>query len=95
MGLDVYSVRDKKMENCLITLSNSDVRLLEREISLLKEKTGVYIDPYGTTKVYPDHCKILLEAILRNKKEGGNIINFIGVIKESIKQEDVLVFEGD
>jgi len=95
MGLDVYSVSDKKMENCLITLSNSDVRLLEMEIYFLKEKTGVYVDLYGTTKLYPDHSKILLEVILKNKKEGKNIINFINVIKESIKQDDVLVFEGD
>ena len=96
MGLDVYYLSDKKMKNCLISLSDVDVKSLGEYICLLKEKTGVYIDPYGTTKLYPAHGLILLKAILADERKiEKNIMNFVGVIEESVNRDDVLIFDGD
>jgi len=95
MGLDVYSSTDKKMQYCLVSLSDSDIRMLEEEISLLKEKTGIYVDPYGTTKLYPDHGKILLNFIVKNKKNSKNINNLVNIIQDHITKNEILIFEGD
>lgn len=75
-------------------LSTSDIHLLEKELFLLKEKTGIYIDPYGTTRLYPDHGKILLNAI-EHRKNVKNIISLMKIIQDFIEKDEVLIFEGD
>jgi len=95
MGLDVYSSADKKMQHCLVSLSDYDICMLEEGISLLREKTGIYLDPYGTTKLYPDHGKILLNFIIKNKKNTKNIVDLLNVIQDHIMKNEILIFEGD
>jgi len=93
MSMDIYSSSDKK--NPLVSLSGSDIRSIEKAISMLKEKTGVYLDPYGTTKIYPDHGKILLSIIVNNKEKTKTIMRFMDIINEYITKNDILIFEGD
>lgn len=95
MGLDIYYISDRKRGNCLITLSRSDLVFLEKSIFSLKEKTGVYIDAYGTTKLYPDHGKILLSSINCLKVSNKNIEDFLRIIQLSIEKDEILILEGD
>jgi hypothetical protein len=94
MSLEVYFSHDNKMKNCLIEISRSDFLLLEESICALKEKTGVYIDPYGNTKLYPDHGMILLELMVF-KKINDNVIRLLNIIQESIDRDEILLFVGD
>jgi hypothetical protein len=94
MSVEVYSSHDKNMKNCLVEISRSDFLLLEESICALKEKTGVYIDPYGDTKLYPDHGKILL-SLMDSKKTNDNVRRLLNIIQESIDKDELLFFIGD
>jgi hypothetical protein len=50
-----------------LTLDYKTVQLLNDAFLYLKEKTGIYIDPYGKTRIYPDHQRILIHYLLDNK----------------------------
>jgi hypothetical protein len=95
MGLDVFFLSDKKMERCLLSLSKSDVVYLEKYMALLRKKTGVYIDPYGTTRLYPNHGKILFNSIKHQGYINDKIKNFLLILQRAMDENEVLLFEGD
>jgi hypothetical protein len=91
MSLDIYRSSDRK--SCLVSLSNADCLLLADAFAFLEKKTGVAIDPYGSAKLYPDHARLLLNALSSGRKK--NLTNFISVLRESIDNDEILFFEGD
>jgi hypothetical protein len=95
MSLDAYLLSDKKMKNCLIKLTDPDLALLEQCITLLENKTGVYIDPYGTTRLYASHAEILLYSIEMQKITNVKITKFKGILQNCIEKNEPLLFEGD
>jgi len=67
--------------------------LLEDGFNYLKSKTGVYIDPYGTTRLYPEHQQIILD--FWNNSNSDEIKFFCKFLTQSIKDKQVLLFVGD
>jgi len=61
MGIDLCYLDDQK--EVLVTLDESALTKLEPAFKLLQAKSGVYVDPYGTTRISPDHAKIILSEI--------------------------------
>jgi hypothetical protein len=88
MALEVYNLTNPKE----YLGSIEDFTLIETELNLFKRKTGIMIDQYGTTRLYFDHVKLLVELIKTNKKEINNIKS---ILKLAVENEHSLLFEGD
>ena len=76
-----------------LLLSDKSVELLNDALFYLEKKTGIYIDPYGTTKVYPDHQKILINYLSNNKDN--EIKKLLAYLKEAVSQDEVILADGD
>ena len=74
-------------------LNDKSVELLSNAFLYLEKKTGIYIDPYGTTKVYPDHQKILINYLSDN--ENNEIKKILAYFREAISQDEVILADGD
>ena len=74
-------------------LNDKSAELLNDAFLYLEKKTGIYIDPYGTTKVYPDHQKILINYLLDN--ENNEIKKLLAYFREAISQDEVILADGD
>ena len=76
-----------------LLLSDKSIELLNDALFYLEKKTGIYIDPYGTTKVYPDHQKILINYLSNNKDN--EIKKLLAYLKEAVSQDEVILADGD
>ena len=76
-----------------LLLSDKSVKLLDDALFYLEEKTGIYIDPYGTTKVYPDHQKILINYLSNNKDD--EIEKLLAYFREAVSQDEIILADGD
>ncbi|NIF21331.1 hypothetical protein [Candidatus Pantoea multigeneris] len=59
----------------------------------LKNKTGVYVDPYGKTRIYPEHQKILIDALAPFKDK--EIFSLIEYLNKAIENDEVIIADGD
>ena len=76
-----------------LLLSDKIVKLLDDALFYLEEKTGIYIDLYGTTKVYPDHQKILIKYLSNNKDD--EIKKLLAYFREAVSQDEIILADGD
>lgn len=76
-----------------LLLSDKSVELLGDALFYLEEKTGIYINPYGTTKVYPDHQKILINYLSNNKDD--EIKKLLAYFREAVSQDEIILADGD
>lgn len=74
------------------------VMKLEGLFLFLKEKTGVYVDPYGKNRIYLEHQKNLikyLESKSKSKSKDGDIAAFVEFLVDCIYQDGVIIAYGD
>ena len=76
-----------------LLLNDKSIKLLNDALFYLEKKTGIYIDPYGTTKVYPGHQKILINYLSNNKDN--EIKKLLAYLREAISQDEVILADGD
>ena len=76
-----------------LLLNDKSIKLLNDALFYLEKKTGIYIDPYGTTKVYPGHQKILINYLSNNKDN--EIKKLLAYLKEAVSQDEVILADGD
>lgn len=76
-----------------LILHNNIIKKLENSFCYLKEKTGISIDPYGKTRIYPDHQKILISYLAKSKDS--DIINFINFLVKASNENEIIIAEGD
>ena len=76
-----------------LLLSDKIVKLLDDALFYLEEKTGIYINPYGTTKVYPGHQKILINYLSNNKDD--EIKKLLAYFREAVSQDEIILADGD
>lgn len=60
---------------------------------LLTEKTGVSIDPFGSSRLDPDHARLLLEILPEVRQPG--LQCFRQALQAAIDHNVVLHFSGD
>lgn len=87
LGLD-FVVNEK----FTITLKRQDIKKLEKVFTVLEKKSGLIIDPYGKSKISPDHSKILLEGIFAQKVD---FPEFVRILKYSVKNSEWIHTDGD
>ena len=91
MALDFcFSEENKKDE---FSIKDNELPLFEPSFYDLRDKTGIFIDPYGRTKIYPDHQKILVKFLEKNNNR--RVADFITFLKKSIAHEALLLADGD
>lgn len=76
-----------------LLLSDKSIELLNDALFYLEKKTGIYIDPYGTSKVYPGHQKILINYLSNNKDN--EIKKILAYLREAVSQDEVILADGD
>lgn len=73
MPLDFYDINDVRLNKKLFGIEHADFEILGPVLFGFKKVTGVTIDPYGTTRIYASHIKLvvsLIEEYLLNLKDG-------------------------
>ena len=81
----------RKNQKSKIFFINPDDENINNMIEFIKNKTGVYIDPYSDTKLYPSHQKIAI-SFLESLHGYDNLIHFLN---ESIKLDEIVYCIGD
>ena len=76
-----------------IDLDLHDIDILEDAFIYLKKKTGVYIDPCGDTKIYPDHQRMVMDFLAASRDK--RIIKFREFFKAASDMNEVLFACGD
>jgi len=82
--MDIYNLNYKKEHlGSLDSLCS-----IEKELIIFKNKTGVVIDEYGTTRLYLDHVKILVSLINADNE-------WKKIFTKAIEEGHGLLVEGD
>lgn len=71
---------------------NPDEENIEAMINVLRQRTGIFIDPYGDTKLYPSHQKILIAYLEEFSRKNIELVNFL---KESSALDAIVYCVGD
>lgn len=91
--LDISYLSDAQGRKPSFIIHDREFKLFESAFWALKQKTGVYIDPYGKTRVYPGHQKILV-AFLRGVSDE-KVVSFVSFLGASFEEDEVLIAYGD
>lgn len=94
MAIDIYKLEDRNRRSLLYSFEPSEYDGIERIFSKLNSLTGIYIDPYSTTRLYSDHIKIL-SRLMDDNKELKIDSTFKTLMSEMVKLKATIVFEGD
>ena len=71
---------------------NPDEENIEAMINVLRQRTGIFIDPYGDTKLYPSHQKSLIAYLEEFPRKNIELVNFL---KESSALDAIVYCVGD
>ena len=71
---------------------NPDDENINNMIEYIKKKTGVYIDPYSDTKLYPSHQELIISFLVNHSNAYVDLINFL---KEAIELDTIVYCIGD
>jgi hypothetical protein len=91
--LDFPYLSDDEGRKPSFAMDYKTINKIENCFFYLKEKTGIYIDPYGRTRVYPDHQRILINY-LKNTKDK-EVIDFINFLTIASNEDEVIIADGD
>jgi len=72
MAIDFYDLLDANKKKILFQISQDDFDEIEFVFSHLKKKTGVYIDPYGKSRIYRSHVEMLVSFMTESMKEAAS-----------------------
>jgi hypothetical protein len=84
MGMDIYLSTDKS--NLISTIDS--ITVIEKELNVFEQKTGITIDEYGKTNLYVDHIK-LLNSLIKESNE------WTMIFQKAIDLNSGLIIEGD
>jgi hypothetical protein len=89
MAIDFYLLDDKSHRNLIFQLEENDLSIIEDALIKLQKLTGVVIDAYGKTTMYPDHVKLWLKLLeeleLDNKRNKDGHYSRIMSLKEFLR----------
>jgi len=98
MPLDLYDINDVHLNNKLFEIEYADFEIVESVLSSFKKTTGITIDPYGTTRIYAGHIKLIisltkeyLSKIKEDKQRVQERLNDLIARLESVKDGFIIV----
>jgi hypothetical protein len=86
---------DDRHGSPVVQLNDDDWSELDQELAFLSSKTGVWLDPYSTTRLAPDHAKLLVDAIRSAQHKSDNIGNLVSALDQSVATDRWMLAIGD
>ena len=94
MGIDFYWLDERgQADASLVTLSGPCETEFLRAADQARHSTGLFIDPYGTTRLSPDHGKLVLAYLEREACPSCKDV--ITILKKAVGNNLWLILEGD
>jgi len=87
LSLDFYYIEDNKRDKLLFSINNNEVDFF---VNNLRDKTGIVIDMYGTTRIYNAQIAMVLKSFKENKN-----IKFVDFLRVIYSEGKSLIIEGD
>jgi Trm5-related predicted tRNA methylase len=95
MTIDVFWLDDSRQIE-LVKIKFSEYQKISHHVEELRKKTGVFIDPYGDTRLSPEHAHILRNLILGDQSLNKSMnSNLLEVLREAKLENRWLFFSGD
>ena len=96
MALDIHKLENGKAGELLFSINNSVYSKLEPAFELYKNKTGLYIDPYGDRKLSSGLEPLITSINEITTKENEHLFNeIISVLNEAESNNYGVIFVGD
>ena len=102
MGLDFYWLDEGSTTAPLVTLDAGDLKFVESALADLEAATGIFVDPYGRTRVSPAHASLLgaqlsarIQSLPKSPASGQCLAQFLGVLNEAAAKGRWLLADGD
>lgn len=93
--MDIYTIKDSVH---LFKLEEEEIDNVQLIFDEFESRTGIYIDPYGTSRLYCDHIKLIYIILEKNESKVLKK-NLLKVFKENlenaIRNGGNLILEGD
>ncbi|QEY26013.1 hypothetical protein [Neisseria zalophi] len=70
---------------------NTDDENINKMIEVIQKKTGIYIDPYSDTKLYPSHQKLIIVFLENYPNQYLNLVNFF---QKAIELDEIVYCIG-
>lgn len=94
MGLEFYWLGEQK-KTPRVTLNNRDTEAVFQAFENLKDRTGVFVDPYADTRIAPAHAKILYDCIEKTNADSDAIRRLLDLLDEAVKSGEWIIAIGD
>lgn len=91
--LDISYLSDEQGDRPCFIIHDREYKFFDSAFLDLKQKTGVYIDSYGKTRVYPEHQRILINFLRKNNED--KVVGFVSFLRVSAEEGEVLIADGD
>jgi len=91
--LDISYLSDTLGDKPYLQLSDAEVKRVQGAFIELREKTGLYIDPYGRSRIYPRQQKMLIALLLQDIDR--DVLALVDFLKFSSDADEVLLVDGD
>lgn len=87
MSLEFYYIEDNKRDKLLFSINDNEADYF---VNNLRDKTGIVVDMYGTTRIYNSQIDNVLKSFEENKN-----IKFVDFLKGIYSEGKSLIIEGD
>ena len=95
MSIDLSWLDDNDHET-VMRLSGDLYSTLATVLSALEQKTSLFIDPYGTTRISPTHSATLRELVLaRSELNSPEVKALCDLLQSACKDNRWILVEGD
>lgn len=95
MTIDVFWLDDSRQIE-LVKIKFSEYQKISHHVEELRKRTGVFVDPYGDTRLSPEHADILRNLILGDQSVNKSMNpSFMKVLHEAKLENRWLLFSGD
>jgi len=91
MALDFYFLGDPAL---VASVNDSQLQAISPALEKLTKSTGVFIDPYGTTRISPVHAEALV-GYLESLEGVGTTPELLDALRDAHVSDRWLVAEGD
>lgn len=97
--LDCYDLGDTRRESVLFSFRESALSVLAPALAGLERASGVELDPYGTTRLYPNQLETLLELIaacpIGDPALEAEVGRLSGFLSERVRAGAGILIEGE
>jgi len=98
MSIDIHILKNGQAEKLLYSINESSYSILEPIFEKYKNKTGLYIDPYGTLKL-SSGLEILISLISekaeKNQTELPEYKKILSILNEAQSNNYGIIFVGE